>query len=141
MAAGQAGVTTDGTRRWRRVPTILAGAAICAGVAACGKTSFEVDYEFRVEGTVTGPAQAGAYAVVTGELYTGECGTGEPEQRSHVRAGQDGRYSVGFTIPFQGCLRVMAVGTSLTGMVDRTGVVAGGSGARLVQLDVPLAAN
>jgi hypothetical protein len=114
------------------------GVTVGAGTMGCGG-SLEPELEFRVEGTVTGATStAGAYAVVVGELYEGACGSGTLLQRSQVRAGNDGRFSVGFGIEFNGCIRLAATSTSAAGVTERSGVRAGGSGAKTVQMDVAL---
>ena len=136
MAAGQTGL--DG-RRWRTVYGIILGVTAGAGITGCGNTTFDPGYEFRVEGTVTAAtSSAAAYAVVTGELYEGACNTGVLKQRSQARAGADGRFSVGFGIQFNGCVRLSAVGTNVSGVAERAGGQAGGSGAKVVQMDVAL---
>lgn len=116
----------------------MLGLSLGMGAVGCGG-SLEPTFEFRVEGTVTGAtANAGAYAVVTGQLYEGGCGTGTLRQTSTARAGVDGRFSVGFGVAFSGCIRLIATSTSATGSADRTGVQAGGAGAKVVQMDVVL---
>lgn len=136
MAAGQ---TRLGTRRWRPVRQIMLSVAVGASIAGCGKTSFDPGYEFRVEGTVTGATSTdGAFAVVTGELYEGACGTGVLKQRSQARANADGRFSVGFGFQFNGCIRLTATSTSTTGVTERAGVQAGGSGPKIVAMNVTL---
>lgn len=132
--------TIHRARRMSGMKPALLGIALGAAVAGCGDVT-AAGVEFRVEGTattLTGTPAVGA--VMTGELYIGDCATGEMRQRSQVLSDGNGRFSVPFGVEFSGCIRLMGTGSQGSGVVEKSGVQAGGSGLKVVPMDITLGA-
>lgn len=133
-----AGQQTIRVRRGRSVKTALLGITLGVVMTGCGGAP-TADMAFRVEGTATTLAGAPAVgALITGELYIGDCATGEMRQRSQVLSDGNGRFSVPFGVEFSGCIRLMGSGPHGSGVVEKSGVQGGGSGLKVVPMDITL---
>lgn len=124
-------------------PALNMAVRVAMGVLliGCGDTTGP-DAEFRVEGiatTITGGPAVGA--TITGELYIGDCATGERRQRVQVLSNGNGRYSVPFGVEFTGCIRLSASSAQGSGMIEKRGVQAGGGGLKVVAMDITLNAR